>query len=407
MQLKNTPERYGAIAKGLHWLVALLVLVLLPLGFIMVSLELSPFKLALYFWHKSFGTLVLVLAALRLAWRLYNRRPAEIASHRLWERRLAGSVHVLLYAGLILMPLSGWLMSSAADFSHSFFGLFNIPDLVGRDEALFRQMRFVHQLGAYFLLAAILLHGAGAFKHHFIDRDETLKRMLPALKPQAGALFVLGLFLLFAGGTSVLAARHLLISDMPAQAEPAMTMKLRPSAISITPEPGVSRWTINAAESRIGFTVAVQGQDFEGQFNRFSGDIRFDPERLERSRVDMRVDIASVQSGSAERDQYIRAPAWLDAARFPQARFAAAKFEKTGPDQYLVHGDLTLGAVTGPLAVPFSLSISPAPEGGQRAEMRGRFEISRLEYGIGKNEWANPDLVAHTVMVNVFLVATR
>ena len=141
MSLKNTAGSYGIIAKGFHWLSALIVLGLLPLGFYMVALEFSAFKLSLYWWHKSFGTLLLFLVMLRMLWRFTNVSPPAHPDHHRWEQRLAGFIHVVLYISMVGMTISGWVMSSAGDFTHSFFGLFDMPRIVAKDEQFFRLSR--------------------------------------------------------------------------------------------------------------------------------------------------------------------------------------------------------------------------------------------------------------------------
>lgn len=179
MGLRNTQDEYGAVAKGFHWAVALLVIGVICAGLYMVNLDLSPAKLQIYALHKSVGITILVLVALRLVWRFSNAHPAALPTHRPWEKILARIVHALLYLSLFLMPLSGWVMSSAKGFSVSVFDLFTLPDLVRPDEALAKQAVLVHKTVAYTLIVMIGLHLAGALKHHVIDRDKTLRRMLP------------------------------------------------------------------------------------------------------------------------------------------------------------------------------------------------------------------------------------
>jgi cytochrome b561 len=167
-------SRYGGPAILAHWLIAALILTLLPLGLYMHGLPLSPGKLQLYAWHKWLGITVLVLAALRLAWRLAHRPPAPA-----WQLRIAELTHRLLYVLMLAVPLSGWLMSSAKGFPVVWFGVLPLPDLVSKDAelaTLFQQMHFVFN---YSLTALLGLHIAGALKHALIDRNATLSRMLP------------------------------------------------------------------------------------------------------------------------------------------------------------------------------------------------------------------------------------
>jgi cytochrome b561 len=182
MELRNTDQTYGTVAKSFHWLVALLILGLLVVGMTMVRMKMGPDMFKLIGLHKSTGLVVLGLATLRVLWRFTNRHVASLPNHQQWEKLLASLVHWLLYAAMFVMPLSGWIMSSAKGFSVSFFGLFTMPDLVKPDENLAALMIKVHNVSAYTLIVIIGLHIAGALKHHLFDRDNTLLRMLPCFK---------------------------------------------------------------------------------------------------------------------------------------------------------------------------------------------------------------------------------
>lgn len=173
------PERYTVTAQALHWLMALLILANLPLGWVMTELALSPLKLKLYAWHKWIGVTLFLLAVLRLAWRATHAAPALPPGTPGWQRAAAGVSHVLLYLMTLAIPLSGWLMSSAKGFQTVWFGVLPIPDLLGRDEALAERLDAAHVWLNYTLAAVLSLHVAAALKHHYIDRDAVLLRMLP------------------------------------------------------------------------------------------------------------------------------------------------------------------------------------------------------------------------------------
>lgn len=174
--MRNT---YHPIAIGLHWLMALLMVGLLIMGLIMKDLPLSPEKLQLYSWHKWAGVSVFVLVWLRLLWRLAHPAPAWPADMPKWQRVLAHTGHALLYVLMVVIPLSGWLMSSAKGVSTVWFGLWPIPDLIGKDKALGDTLAVVHGGLNNLLMAVLLAHVGAALKHHFIDRDDVLRRMWP------------------------------------------------------------------------------------------------------------------------------------------------------------------------------------------------------------------------------------
>jgi cytochrome b561 len=177
MTIKNTENRYGLIMVLFHWLMALLIIGLLILGIYMVRVPISVWKLKLFGWHKDFGVLALMLVAGRLAWRLGDVLPTldQLAP---WERLAAHAMHWTLYTFMVLLPLSGWLLTSAAGLPVSFFGLFVLPDLVGPNEELRLFFTDVHQWLAYILIVLICGHMGAALKHHFINKDDILRRIL-------------------------------------------------------------------------------------------------------------------------------------------------------------------------------------------------------------------------------------
>jgi len=174
-----TPH-YTPVAKTLHWLMAVLLFGLLALGFTMTDLPLSPRKLQLYSWHKWAGVTVFLLVLFRLAWRA-THRPPPLPTHMPKVMRFAAHAgHALLYGLMIVIPLSGWLMSSAKGFQTVWFGVLPIPDLVAKNQELGDLLQTVHLSLNLLLVAVIAGHIGAALKHHVIDRDDVLTRMLPA-----------------------------------------------------------------------------------------------------------------------------------------------------------------------------------------------------------------------------------
>lgn len=177
-QWKNTVESYGTIAKAFHWTIALLVIFMLCLGFWMGTQQ-PPFKFQLYGLHKSVGALILSLGVLRLLWRVANPVPALPADFSPLLRFLVHLGHWGLYAMFIAMPLIGWGMSSAGGHPVSFFGLFTLPPLVAENKELSSLLNTAHFWGAWLFIAMIAAHVLAALYHHFIRKDNILRRMLP------------------------------------------------------------------------------------------------------------------------------------------------------------------------------------------------------------------------------------
>lgn len=176
----NRPDaNYTATAKTIHWLMAVLLFGLLALGFYMKDLPLSPEKLQYYSWHKWAGVAAFLLVFVRLAWRVGHRPPALPDSMPKPMQLVAHAGHLTIYLLMIAIPLTGWLMSSAKGFQTVWFGVLPIPDLLGKDKELGDLLALVHKSLNFLFIAALAGHIGAALKHHFIDKDDILTRMLP------------------------------------------------------------------------------------------------------------------------------------------------------------------------------------------------------------------------------------
>lgn len=171
--------RYTMTARSLHWLTALLVLGMIAVGLWMVQLPISLTKLYVYAWHKWIGLTILVLAALRLLWRIFHPAPPLPGTIAGWERRLAPWVHAALLLLLLAMPISGWLMSSAGGVSVVWFGVLPLPDLVPRDGETFTILRTLHYGLAWTLIGLLALHVTAVLHHDVLRRDGVFRRMSP------------------------------------------------------------------------------------------------------------------------------------------------------------------------------------------------------------------------------------
>ena len=178
----NTRSRYGAVAVLLHWAMALLLAGLAVLGLYMTSLPDAGFdksKVLLVIYHKEFGMAALVLVVIRLAWSATGVQPELSIRNPEWQNVAARFVHLCFYGLMFALPITGWIMSSAAAIPVSIFGLFYLPDLVPPDDGLFHLMVAVHRWFAYGLIACFFVHAGAALYHHYALRDDTLRRMLP------------------------------------------------------------------------------------------------------------------------------------------------------------------------------------------------------------------------------------
>jgi cytochrome b561 len=173
-------QRYSGRSMALHWLVAILIIAAFILGSYMTDLRISPTKLKLYSWHKWIGITVLALVAIRLLVRLTSTAPAYPDSMKPWEKQIAQVTHVALYFLMFAVPISGYLYTYAAGFPVVYLGLFELPALIAPNPELKDRFKEIHELLTTGMLILVMLHFAAAIKHHFIDKDTVLTRMLPA-----------------------------------------------------------------------------------------------------------------------------------------------------------------------------------------------------------------------------------
>ena len=179
--LRNTSTGYGWISILLHWLVALAIIGLFALGLWMTELTYyDPWYREAPAIHKSIGILLFLVVVLRLAWRWGNPRPAPLPNHTPWEKRLGHAMHGLLYALPLLVMLSGYLISTAEGRPIEVFDWFSVPATLSGYEQQEDIAGEIHEILAFILIGLAGLHALAALKHHFIDRDRTLRRMLRA-----------------------------------------------------------------------------------------------------------------------------------------------------------------------------------------------------------------------------------
>lgn len=178
MRIKNTSTQYGIVIILLHWIMAILIVGMVALGLYMVRIPVSLFKLQLFGWHKEFGILILMLAMFRIVWRIGNITPLLPETIPNWQKFAAHAVHWAFYFFMFAIPITGILLTSAAGVPPSFFGLFVIPEIITPNEHMRYLLTVIHQWLAYALILTFFAHVGAALKHHFINKDNILRRML-------------------------------------------------------------------------------------------------------------------------------------------------------------------------------------------------------------------------------------
>ncbi len=169
--------RYNPISVAFHWLMAAIIVATWSIAIVVSDLPLSPARITGYSWHKWLGVTVFFLVILRLVWRATHPAPQLEIKMPVWQERAMQLTHFALYLLMMVIPLVGWLMSSAKGYTVNYFGLFELPDLLSKDKALGHQLKDLHEYLADILVALVCLHVLAALKHQFIDKDGLLSRM--------------------------------------------------------------------------------------------------------------------------------------------------------------------------------------------------------------------------------------
>ncbi|MFT5449223.1 MAG: cytochrome b561/polyisoprenoid-binding protein YceI [Gammaproteobacteria bacterium] len=413
MPIAKRADRYDLVARTLHWLIAALIVTQYVLGELAERAAGSDqlvAQLGLLANHKSVGITILALAVVRLFWRFVATPPALPATMPAWQHRASQMSHWLLYLFLFALPVTGWMMSSAASFTVSWFGLFELPNLVGANEALSESLQDVHHILASALLAIAIIHIAAALKHHFIDRDDVLRRM----SSFAGiALFVVvaigAIAMLSNPGRSP--APNTGLETRSQTRSPTTSLHnvapASPVATLQTHESALPRWVVGYTHSTITFTSEQAGGAFDGIWRSWQADLRFDPGNLEASRFDVTIKVGSVDTKSADRDQTMMQAEWFDRANYPNARFTTEQIRANADGSYTADAFLTIKGKSTPVTFDFTVR---EVDGRQTLEgtskiLNGGSRLDRLALALGTGQWATTDDIGQFVTVKVHVDA--
>jgi cytochrome b561 len=179
---RNNNDGYTGTAIGLHWLIAIALFGTFILGLYVSSLPFSPQRIRLISYHKWIGVTIFFFVFIRVLWRLSHTAPRLPNTIPRWQQFASAVSHGFLYVLMVIIPLSGWIYSSAAGVPVVYLGLVQLPDLIGADKALAVNLKFLHKVLNFTLAAIVIVHVLAALKHHFVDRDNVLARMLPLVK---------------------------------------------------------------------------------------------------------------------------------------------------------------------------------------------------------------------------------
>lgn len=386
---------YGTVTKTFHWLTALLILTVIPLGAIANRLPYDTnaqlaFKAQLFSYHKTLGVIIFAVALARILWALTQTKPGNLHPDRKVESFLADLVHWLLYISLVAVPLTGWIHHAATSgFAPILLPITQDLPLVPKDESIAKLFAGLHWAWSKIMVGAILLHVAGALKHQIIDKDATLRRMwfgktdAPATSghrsTRKAPLTAIAIYL----AVTTAGASAGLYTAKPAADRVAL------AAVS-------SEWTVT--DGTIALTITQFGNPVSGSFGEWTSAISFNENATGvLGNVTTTISTGSLQLGSVTA-QALEAD-FFDAAAFPTAMFAADIV--AAGDAYLAEGTLTIKDIVMPLPLPFTLDLS-----GNTASMAAAITLDRRDFRIGQTMSDETNL-AFGVAVDINLTATR
>lgn len=395
MTLTNSTRHYGAVARSLHWLTALLILASIGLGLYADNLptegaEALAAKVEAFSLHKTLGIAAFAAAVLRILWALTQPRPAPIHPERRAETFAADLVHWALYAAMILMPLSGWVHHAAVEgFAPILWPFGQGLPFVPKSETVAEAAGSLHWLMSKLLIGSVALHVAGALKHALIDRDGTLSRMLtgrPAGQPAPHSAAPALLALAVVAGVTTFAL-------LPRGAAEATETVAPPAAAPVAG----GNWQVTTGT--LGFSVKQMGADVQGTLPDWRAEITFDEAATngKHGRVKVEIDTATLTLGSVT-DQ-ARGPEFFDVANHKTAVFEADILPAASG--YEAKGTLSLRGQSQPVSLPFTLTIA-----GDTATMQGTTTLDRRTFGMGAG-YADESSVGFPVQVTVSLTAQR
>ena len=395
MSARNSLRSYGRVARLFHWTTAALILIAAPLGIIANRLpydtaELLARKAQVFSVHKTLGVIVFFVALGRILWTLTEAHPVPMHPERRLELGLARLVHWMLYISLVAVPLTGWVHHAAVTgFAPIWWPFGQGLPFVPQSGAVAQLAGSLHWVFTKLMIASILLHIAGALKHHLIDRDDTLRRMTRGVSAPATigpsrspVLPVLAAVVLFSLGAGVAALpRGEPLTSAPVLAQTATT----------------GNWQVT--DGTLGFSVAQLGQTVTGSFAMWVADIRFDDVARDgrHGSVTVTIDTGSLTLGSVTTQA--KSAEFFDTANFPQATFTADILPAASG--YEANGTLTLRGVEVPVTLPFALTID-----GDTAQMTGQTTLDRRAFGMGAS-YDDEASVGFGVTVDVALTAAR
>jgi cytochrome b561/polyisoprenoid-binding protein YceI len=415
MSLSGAPPlHYSRLAKFLHWLIAGLVVsqfVLAKLAEQVGARDPLVQQMVLLASHKSLGMTVLMLTIVRLVWRLLNPPPKLPAGLPKWQVKVSAISHTLLYALILLIPISGWLMSSASAYSVSWFSLLVFPDLIDANELLVDRFHTLHIVLTKLLFGLVMVHIAAVAKHHLIDKNQVLERIgsrigyLTFVISVSACVLVLGSPFALSPMETTLKYTELASKQLAATTDKSQALIQSEQNASVKDsgeDVYLPSWQIDYSKSYIRFSGLQAEVPYSGEWQRWYAEIRFDSKNLDSSHFDFEIDVGSVSTNDKDRDATILGENFLDFENHSTVSFIASNFTPFAENEFSTMGLLTIKGVG--RRVVFMFEVEDL-EG--ELILTGKADLDRFDWNIGMGDWADTNWLGRGVKVEVIVVASQ
>lgn len=404
MALTNSATQWGLISKVLHWLIALLIVAAIILGLTAEELPLSPAKLNVFIYHKSIGITVLLLVLVRLAWKLLSPQPGPATGITPRNQQRSQLGHWLLYGLMFALPLSGWILNSAANIPFKWMHWLAVPAIPGIEQVWKDAAAWVHKLLFITLSVTAIGHALMAALHHYRHDSDVLRRMWPA-----GGIFSWGVTLALIVATSY--GIYYDSSTKPTNSPDTVATAVSSSSTAKMAEQantehsntgeGQQAWLIDPQQSRLRFIGSYDGVAFDGEFKQFSAAMYFDPQQPQRGFFDVKIATASVTTYSDDWDETLPEQDWFSTASYPQANYRTQAIT-VNDNGYSAEGVLTIKGISKPVRLDFQWQ----PTANDAVNFTAEATVNRQHFAIGAGMWEEDPTIGFEVNVRVELLLT-
>jgi cytochrome b561 len=374
-------KQYHPVAKILHWVIAAMIVLQYVLAKFAENAATPMQELALLANHKSVGITIFLFAVFRLAWRLRQGVPPSLPMPG-WQTIASRVSHWTMYGLIFLMPVTGWLMSSASAYSVSWFNLVPLPDLVAADPDLKDTLEVIHKTLAKLLFVIAAVHIAAALRHTQ-KRDGAIARITST-----------GAIILFISIISVGVLTLTRVGDGSGNIDIPATESSGSTVTAVASD--LPAWNIDYDASYIKFIATQAGADVNGEWQDWTADLHFDEAQLDAGLFDVSIVVAAVETLDVDRDRTLQDPEWFDAENFPLVRYLASSFKENPVGGFEATGSLTVKGRSAPVDLMFTVSQVDG-----NYVLDGEANLDRIALQLGLGEWADTTWIAQFVTVVV------